>query len=198
MRFFLLVPILLLGLAGCGADPDKSNAANAQASAMLPSNSAAPEPGPAKAEAASAPLLLDGKGLTLVERDGGATRLVAFDAPMSDTVQALTRALGRAPDERGTNDECGGGSQDFAEWKGDVTAWFAEDRFVGWDSKGEHKTAEGIGIGSRRSAMPHFQVENSSLGTEFTGASGLYGLLDSPAPQAKVTALWAGSTCIFR
>jgi hypothetical protein len=117
---------------------------------------------------------------------------------MAETIPVLTGALGRAPSARGTNEECGGGSQDFAEWKGDIVAWFAEGRFVGWDSKGDLKTADGLALGSRRSALPQFQVEQSSLGTEFTGRSGLYGLLESPAPQARITALWAGSTCIFR
>jgi len=198
MRSFLLAPILLLGLAACGSDPETGNAANVQANAMLPAEPGAPALPPAKAEAASAPLVLDGNGLALVERDGGATRMLTFDAPKIETIEAVTRALGRAAGERGANEECGGGSQDFASWKGDIILWFAEGRFVGWDSKGDLKTADGLGIGSRRSAIPHFQVEQSSLGTEFTGENGLYGLLESTAPRAKITALWAGSTCIFR
>jgi hypothetical protein len=142
--------------------------------------------------------VLEGNGLRLVEPDGGAAHLLAFDAPMKDAIQAATRVLGRPPGERGTNDECGGGSQDFAEWKGDIILWFAEDRFVGWDSKGDLKTADGLGVGSRRSSLRQFQVEASTLGTEFTGGGGLNGLLESPAPQARITALWAGSTCVFR
>ena len=169
-----------------------------QANAALPAEPKAPALPPAMAAAASAPLILDGTGLAFVERNGGATRMIAFDAPKTETIEAVTRALGRPPGERGTNEECGGGSQDFAAWKGDIILWFAEGRFVGWDSKGDLKTADGLGIGSRRSAIPQFQVEESSLGIEFTGESGLYGLLESTAPTARITALWAGSTCIFR
>ena len=197
MRFFPLLPLLSLGLAACSAESGSGNSANAQSNATLLADPAA-KPPPAKALAASAPLILDGKGLSLVEREGGATRMIPFDSPIDETIDAVTRALGKPPGERGSNEECGGGSQDFATWKGDISLWFAEGRFVGWDSKGDLKTAEGLGIGSRRSAIPQFQVEQSSLGTEFTGEDGLYGLLESAAPKARITALWAGSTCIFR
>ncbi|MGZ8998449.1 MAG: hypothetical protein ACXW2T_06290 [Allosphingosinicella sp.] len=199
MRSYLLGPMLMVGLAACNPDPEIGNTANrsAQANAAVPAEAQAGAAPSAKAGETSAPLVLEGNGLRLVERDGGGTSL-AFDVPKADAIQALTRAFGRPPGERGTNEECGGGRQDFAEWKGEIIVWFAEGRFVGWDSKGDLKTADGLGIGSRRSSMRQFQVEESSLGTEFTGESGLYGLLESTAPNARVTALWGGSTCIFR
>ena len=196
----LLASIFIFGLAACDPDAETGNASNlsARAEATLPANVQAPAGSPKKAAATSAPLVLEGNGLRLADREGGTARLLAFDAPMTDVIQALTRALGHSPNERGTNEECGGGSQDFAEWKGDIIVWFAEDRFVGWDSKGDLKTADGLGVGSRRSSLRQFQIEQSTLGTEFTGGSGLSGLLESPAPQARITSLWAGSTCVFR
>ncbi len=195
----LLASIFIVGLVACGPEADSGNAVNLTAGAepALPAKAKLPKAAPTEAAATSA-VVLEGNGLTLVERDGGASRPIAFDASMTDTVQALTRALGGPPDVRGTNEECGAGSQDFAEWKGVIILWFAEKRFVGWESKGGLRTADGLGVGSRRSSMRQFQVEQSSLGTEFTGPSGLYGILESPAPRARITALWAGSTCIFR
>jgi len=40
-------------------------------------------------------------------------------------------------------------------------------------------------------------VEESTRGIEFT-ADGVSGILASNAPDARVTALWAGATCVFR
>lgn len=193
----LFAAVLMLGLAACDADPASNDSINhSQSNAAVPADARTTKP-PAKPEAASAPLVLAGNGLQIGGPDGAASYL-AFDVPKADALQALTRALGRPPGKSGANEECGGGSQDFAEWEGDIIAWFAEDRFVGWESKGERKTADGLGIGSRRSSMPQFQVEKSSLGVEFSGSTGLYGLLESTTPEARVTALWAGATCIFR
>ncbi|HEX8514272.1 MAG TPA: hypothetical protein VF688_14335, partial [Allosphingosinicella sp.] len=71
---------------------------------------------------------------------------------------------------------------------------------AGWDNKGGLKTIEGIGVGSTRAevaTLPGFEVEESTLGTEFR-AGGLSGVLDSNAPNAKVTHIWGGATCVFR
>jgi hypothetical protein len=41
------------------------------------------------------------------------------------------------------------------------------------------------------------EFPESTIGTEFMSGE-LSGLLESDAPNAKVTALWAGTSCIFR
>lgn len=185
--------LLLLGLAACDSAPGgNDSAANAGTEAA---NASAPGPAPAVAEA---PVVLEGAGL----RIPGASppRTLGFDLPEAATIEALTKAFGRPPTELGENEECGGGGMKFAAWEGEITAWFLDGRFAGWDNKGKLKTIEGIGIGSSRTevaTLPGFEVEESTLGTEFR-AGGLSGILASKAPDSKVTHLWGGATCVFR
>jgi hypothetical protein len=186
--------LLLLGLSACDSEPARNESV---ADKAAPADASAAAPPPAQAPAAG-PLVLEGAGL----RIPGASppRTLAFDLPEAEVVDSLTKVLGRPPSERGENEECGGGGMKFAEWKGDLTAWFLDGRFAGWDSRGKLKTLEGIGIGSPRSdlvTLPGFEVEESSLGTEFR-SGGLSGTLDSKAPGAKVAHLWGGATCVFR
>lgn len=185
--------IVLLGLAACGSPPARNDSAEASAE---PANEAAPTPTPAPTPAAS--IVLEGAGLRLA---GASPRTIGFETSKAETIEALTGALGRAPGEVGENGECGGGGgMQFAAWKDDLTLWFDEGGFAGWDSKGKLKTLDGVGIGSSRAdvaALPGFEIEQSTLGTEFR-AGGLSGILASKAPGAKVTALWGGATCVFR
>jgi hypothetical protein len=189
--------LVLLGLAACGSEPARNESAANQA-ADSASNEAAnaalatPPPAPAAA------IVLEGAGLRIASATP--PRTLAFGIPAAEAVEALTRALGRAPTERGANEECGGGSMEFAAWEGEVTLWLLDGRFAGWDNKGKLKTLEGVGIGSSRAevaALPGFEVEESTLGTEFR-AGGLSGILGSKAADAKVTHLWGGATCVFR
>jgi hypothetical protein len=185
--------LLLLGLAACGSEParnenrtDSAAAANVQAPAPPPVAPVAPR------------VVLEGAGLRIPS--ASPPRTLAFDMPKAAAIEALAKALGRPPTELGANGECGGGGMEFAAWEGEITAWFLDDRFAGWDNKGGLKTVEGIGIGSGRAslaALPGFEVEQSTLGTEFR-AGGLSGILASRAPDAKVTHLWGGATCVFR
>lgn len=189
--------LLLLGLAACDSGPDANEGiANAAANAAVTANASEAQPAPAPAPAA--PIVLEGAGL----RIPGASppRTLAFDLAEAATIDALTKALGRPPTDRGDNEECGGGGMKFAEWEGEITAWFLDGRFAGWDNKGKLKTIEGIGIGSSRAevaTLPGFEVEESTLGTEFR-AGGLSGILASKAADSKVTDLWGGATCVFR
>lgn len=194
--------LLLLGLAAC--DPAPSQESNAQTAASpaaaTPANAAAAAAAaPAAAtDSAPAPLVLEGAGLRI---PGAPPRTIAFETPAAATVEALTEALGGPPTERGSNAECGGGGGlQFAEWKDRITVWFENGRFAGWDSEGDLETAAGIGIGSSRAevaALPGFEVEESTLGTEFR-AGGLSGILASGAADARVIHLWGGVTCAFR
>ena len=188
-----LAGLLMLGVAACGPAPGPADGANASA----PGNAAAEET-KRPVEPAPPALVLEGAGLRIP--GGPSPRTVSFDTPKSEAIEALTKALGRPPTELGSNDECGGGGMDFAAWEGEITAWFLDGRFAGWDNKGKLKTLEGVGLGSRRSDLAGvrgFQVEESTLGTEFR-AGGLSGILDSAAADAKVTHLWGGATCVFR
>jgi hypothetical protein len=184
--------LLLVGLAACDSEPAGNQSAPNSA---LPANSTAP----AVAPAAPAPrIVLEGAGLRIPSASPPVT--LAFDTAEAATIDSLTKALGRPPTARGDNEDCGGGGMKFAEWKGEITAWFMDGRFAGWENKGKLKTLDGIGIGSARTdlaTLPGFEVEQSTLGTEFR-SGGLSGLFESKAPNAKVTHLWGGETCVFR
>lgn len=186
---------LLLLLGACDTGPGEAGG-NAVTNA---GTSAAADPAPARpAEPALAPLELEGHGLRL-SRVAPGTEL-PFDTPKAAAIEAVTRALGRPPTEQGANEECGGGGLEFAAWEDEITLWFEEERFAGWDSKGKLKTPGGIGIGSGRADLAPLrgiEIEESTLGTEFR-SGGLSGILDSKAPNAKVTHLWGGATCVFR
>lgn len=191
--------LLLLGLVACGPAPSQEDGANAAAAPVpaAPANAAATAPAAASASR-PAPLLLEGEGLRLA--GASPPRTISFDTAEAATIEALTAALGGPPTERGANAECGEGALEFAEWKDRMTVWFQDGRFAGWDSKGDLKTAGGVGLGSTRAdvaALPGFEVEESTLGTEFR-VSGVSGLLASNAADARVTHLWDGATCVFR
>jgi len=195
-----LSALVLLGLAACGPATGPTDSANSQAAAgsATPANAAAGGE-TAATDSAQPPLVLEGAGL----RIPGASppRTVAFETPEADSIAALASALGGPPTERGENAECGGGGGlQFAQWKDRITIWFENGRFVGWDAGGGLETAGGVGIGSSRAevaALPGFEVEESTLGTEFR-AGGLSGILASDAADARVTHLWGGATCVFR
>ena len=107
-------------------------------------------------------------------------RTLAFDLSEAETIAALTKAFGRPPTERGENSECGGGSMNFADWKGELMVYFLDGRFAGWDSRGKLKTLEGVGVGSTRAevaTLSGFEVEESTLGAEFR-SGGLSGVLE--------------------
>jgi hypothetical protein len=184
--------LLLLGLAACDSAPPRNESAETSAA---PANASAPAPAPAAAPA----IVLEGAGLRIPGESP--PRTLALEMPEAETIEALTGALGRPPSELGENEECGGGGgMKFAKWKDDLTAWFMDGRFAGWDSEGKLKTIEGVGIGSSRAdvaILPGFEVEESTLGIEFR-AGGLSGILASKAADAKVTHLWGGATCVFR
>jgi hypothetical protein len=187
--------LLLLGLSACDSEPARNERA---ANSALPANMSASAPAPAPAQAPAAPVVLEGAGLRIPS--ASPPRTLAFGLPEAETVDALAKALGRKPGKLGENEECGDGAMKFAEWDGELTAWFSDGQFAGWDSKGKLRTIEGIGIGSARAdlaTLPGFEVEESSLGTEFR-SGGLSGTFDSKAPAAKVSHLWGGATCVFR
>jgi hypothetical protein len=192
--------LLILGLSACSPDAGENAASNnasaANAASPAEGNSAAAPP--AAAPAARSPLVLEGAGLGIP--DASPPRILSFETPKAAAIEAVTKALGRPPTELGENQECGGGGLEHAAWKDEIVLYFEEGNFAGWDSGGKLKTKEGIGIGSSRAdvaKLPGFEVEESTLGTEFR-AGGLGGLLQSKAPAAKVTDLWGGAICSFR
>jgi hypothetical protein len=200
---------LLLALAACQGEGGGQDAAADETNAAAETPAVAPPAQPPLAEPAAsgtaAPLVaLDGEGLRLVLQNG-ATRLLAFGAPRAQAEQAVGAALGRA--ERSANSECGAGPLDFTRY-GPLQLVFQDGAFAGWvvDRAGSLSTIDGVAIGSRaaqvQDARTLERVPGSTLGEEFrlggggTGAIG--GFFDGAGADARVTQLFAGTTCFFR
>ena len=167
-----------------------------------------PSPPPADATPQAAPawtarlrLALTGEGLTAIVTGSGETQLLSFGRPKGQTLVTMTR-VEPTPGQETLNSECGAGPLAFVAWPGGLTLLFQEDRFAGWTvDKPGLITLDGIGVGSTRAALlaarPTTTVEESTLGTEFAVAE-MGGLFDGKGPDAKITTLWAGVTCMFR
>lgn len=141
--------------------------------------------------------------LTLVLPNGSA-RHVGFGIAKADAVQMISAALGH-PIEEATNQDCGAGALGYAAFRDGLSLYFQDGKFAGWDldgrENGKFTTGNGIGIGMTRKALEaaagSVEVGESTIGNEFM-IGDLSGLLSSPAPDGKVTNLWAGVTCIAR
>ena len=209
MRIVVRIIVLVLALASCrNQEPASSSQSRAPAvaAAVVPEPTAIPET-PVASPEPSAPttapewlLALDGEGLRVFNSNTGASRLIAFGADAKLSMDTLGRVLGEAPPVPVENEEC---RVDFARWRNGLTVWSSRSHFTGWSvtpGSSTISTASGVKVGSTRAELEgayDAQVTESSLGTEFL-AGGLAGLLDSPRPDAKISNLWAGETCIAR
>ncbi|NBC37553.1 hypothetical protein GTZ99_13440 [Novosphingobium sp. FSY-8] len=148
------------------------------------------------------PVAGGGSGLQLaangVVLSGG--RPVRFGTPQAQ-VLSLLAARGKAKLEM--NSECGAGPIEFASWPDGLNLLFQDGKFGGWsinDGGQKLATTKGLRMGgletSLRAAGP-VSIERSTLGREFT-AGGISGILSEGKPPAKITALWAGLSCVFR
>lgn len=191
--------VLLLALIACGqaepplaeppAESAKSHAAGVAATQVI---------GPA--EAAASRLALDAEGLRLFNAVSGASRLIPFGTTKPDALRAIGAAQKTPVRSQGVNAEC---SAAYATWDNGLTVWFIKDRFVGWSaaqSSAPTATAAGVKVGSSRAELEdayEVKLMKSPLGTEFS-AGALAGMLDSGKPDAQVSHLWAGVTCLAR
>jgi hypothetical protein len=159
---------------------------------------------PAQPSSAAPLVALDGEGLRLVLQSG-ATRLLAFGAPRAQAERAIGGSLGIA--ERSAMTECGAGPLEFTRY-GPLQLVFQDDAFAGWmvDRAGSLSTIDGVAIGSSaaqvQSARTLERVSGSTLGDEFTltaaGGSAIGGLFENAGAEARVSQLFAGTTCFFR
>lgn len=204
-------PLLVLVLASC-SNPDPTSRSPQPPSAVGPAPAvpAAAAPSPAASSKAPAPvasdaaadwlLALDGEGLRIINRNTGVSRLIAFGGDAKQSMESLGRVLVETAPASVENEEC---RVDFARWSNGLTVWSSQSRFTGWSvtpGSSTISTASGVKIGSTRAELESAydaEIMESSLGTEFL-AGGLAGLLDSPRPDAKISNLWAGETCIAR
>ncbi len=200
-----LLFVLVLIVAGCGSspEPDATAAPVPPPVAPPPRPLVTADPADAATTRPADAIALDGEGLRFVSATGS-TSLLAFGTPAGDAVDAVARLRGE-PAERSTNAECPPGPLDAIRWDDGLTLYAREGQFAGWAVRGEPPsrtlaTMTGVGIGSARADLEAGHVADAretTLGTEFT-AGGLSGLLTGPDADATVTALWAGTSCVFR
>lgn len=206
----LLLLAVALSVAGCerpvidpgdapASPPSTASAARAPATtAAAPAEATVPQT--SVPPAAHTALALDPEGLRLIDTRNGASRLLPFGSREAATVSALSSVLGARPIEQGEVDDC---NASYARWPTGLGAWFTVGNFSGWAVPAEATglaTMAGVKPGSTRAELEAAYttiVFQSSLGTEFT-AGDLAGVLSSEAPDARITHLWSGTTCIAR
>lgn len=212
MRPIFQIIVLALALASCskkepagGSQPRQPGVAPAVVSApsAIPDDAMSSSEPMATSAPAAAPewaLALDGEGLRIFNSSTGASRLLAFGDDATQSMETLGRVLAEPPPVSVENEEC---QVSFARWSNGLTVWSSNSRFTGWSvtpGSSSLATASGVKIGSTRAELESAhdaEIMESSLGTEFL-AGGLAGLLDSTRPDAKISNLWAGETCIAR
>jgi len=185
-------PLLLLAACGTAPANDAAPAAPANDTPM-----AAPAPSPTAIAAADTPALaIEGEGLRLIDPQSGRATPIPFGTPEANTVRAVTASLG-APDDRSTNADCPTGAVQVARWNKGLSLHFRDGAFIGWAGAVDVKTMSGIGFGSTRKQLADAydaQIEQTGLGTQFS-AGGLGGVLESDAPDATISDIWAGESC---
>ncbi len=200
-RCIFLVGLLLI--VGCQSGTD-----NRQTSADTTStaSSVTGDVDSERGEAAQAPAVaLDPQGLRLVDPPTGSTHMLTFGMDEDDVISAVASLRGE-PAERTINSECGPGPLVITSWADGLTLSSSQGRFSGWGVNDgapgaeQHTTVAGIGIGSTRTELEEsydIRTGETSLGTEFA-AGELHGVLDGTGSDAEITAIWSGTTCVFR
>ena len=214
MTYYLLISAMLLAtVAGCNSPasdvtPLPPASGTSQGSTEQTRQAAvASMPATARSEPPAAPpprLALDPDGLRWFLPPNGTARPLAFGTTTADVLLSLERVRGNAAE--GTNQNCGAGPVQYANWKDGLSLVFQKGRFVGWslDSRAKSRiaTADGIGIGTTRAQLddaigPPLEVRQTSLGNEFS-AGQYHGLFDGLEAKAGITDMWAGVSCVAR
>lgn len=163
-------------------------------------------------------LALTSNALQVVSQPRGTTTEIALGMPLEQVVATVTKVLQLPVKSQGVNGECSVGPLQMTSWNNGLSLAFQQKkgrgaasapdwRFVGWylgpaaEPAPRLTTMAGIGIGTTRAELESaytVKFSNSSLGTEFATSAGLYGLVDGPGPNAKITGLWSGTSCVFR
>jgi len=151
-------------LAGCDSSssdavadqPGNSSRTDREVSSVqLPdaSEKIAAEPG--ESAAAQPRLAVDPEGLRWFLPPNGAARSLPFGTAQADVLGSLERVGGGAAE--GTNQDCGSGPVQYANWADGLSLVFRSGHFAGWGldgrSRGAITTADGIGSGTTRSEL---------------------------------------------
>ncbi len=206
MRRFALIAVLVL--AACSPDPVGVKSGDAEPVAVIDSapkmpTATAVDATPASTATEEPTLVVESEGLRWLLPPDGSAKTLAFGAPKSDVLASLERVRGRAG--KGVNQDCGAGPVEYANWPDGLSLIFQNGTFAGWGldlrASGALATADGVGPGTTRSVLTNsigsVTFQNTSLGTEFS-AGDIFGLLDGTGPEAKVTHIWAGVSCVAR
>jgi hypothetical protein len=202
-----LILVALVVLTSCapaprdaktGADP---GAAGAGAKGVQPSTVRAIAPTLAASERPK--LAVDSEGLRWFLPPNGSARPLAFGMPEAEVLASLERV--RGPAAKGVNQDCGAGPVQYATWSDGLSLVFQNGRFAGWGldrrASGVLATANGVGPGATRSLLEgsfgSVTFQHTSLGSEFA-AGDIFGLLDGAGPEARITDMWAGVSCVAR
>jgi len=192
-----------LGLVACTPAAETPAAPPADAPAVADPVPAAPAD---PATGGVTTILLEGDGFMPANPGGHGTGLkLGFGAPRGTVITYMTGLHGGTAPQTDSNDECGAGPVQFARWDDDLTLAFQDGKFAGWwageKAPAGFSTVQDIHVGSTlaevRAAWPDVEVMNDSIGPEFASAD-IFGTLTGTTASARVTALWAGVSCVFR
>ena len=153
----------------------------------------------APVEASPLAVVLEDDALRLVETASGSTQRFGLGSDEQAVVRAITRAL---PGPQTTTDGSGDCANNTVHLRdADLVLYFSEGTFAGWylGKRGTLRTAAGYGVGSTRAeldAVADPVVGDEGLGLEFVAGS-IVGGLESEAPDAKITDLRSGDTCVM-
>lgn len=159
----------------------------------------------APAKKAAATLILRAQGLSIVNRTPTPIR-ATFDTTRTQAIATIASIRGPAV-KSGRIEDCGSGTpMDFVTFRGGLDLYFIAGKFVGWyiddGADASLRTMKGVGLGTTRTAFkaayPGAMIEESTLGTEYGSDDAGSGIFASDKPDAKITAMWAGQTCIAR
>ncbi|WP_426038432.1 hypothetical protein [Brevundimonas sp. DC300-4] len=173
-------------------------AAGEVAENVVPSTAVTPDP----AAAEKPKLAVDSEGLRWFLPNGSA-RPLAFGMPEAEVLASLERV--RGPAGKGVNQDCGAGPVQYANWSDGLSLVFQNGEFAGWGldrrASGALATSNGVGPGTTRATLEDsfglVTFQNTSLGSEFAGG-GIFGVLNGTGPEAKITDMWAGVSCVAR
>ncbi|WP_428152245.1 hypothetical protein [Brevundimonas sp.] len=160
----------------------------------------APVEGAATPAQSAGGLAIEGEGLRLFDATGAA-RAIPFGTPQATAIAAVAASVGGAAPQVTTNEECGAGPTQFAQFSNGLQLLFQNETFQGWFiDKAGLTTVDGVGVGSTRAALEESgtvaMTPDSTLGAEFSlGEMG--GFLSAPT-GGEVDSLYAGLTCFFR
>lgn len=171
-----------------------------------------------KAEKNKQSLVLTDEALQLVDQISGSSNELPFGTQENQLTEIINNILQSKPISNVVNAECGAGPLKMVTWSNGLTLVFQENNtksaesktdwlFQGWSVDGTKEgankltTMAGIGIGSTLGEMQsayEIEVKKTSLGQEFSTASGVYGILDGAGKDAKISNFWSGVSCNFR